>query len=37
VVDFWEKDVDLLLPFEEDEPVAGDNYEEPEKQLREII
>jgi hypothetical protein len=32
MIDLREENVDMLLEFEKDEPVAGNNDEEPEKQ-----
>lgn len=36
MIDLWKQDVDLFLPFEEDEPVPGDDDEEPEEELGEV-
>jgi hypothetical protein len=35
--DLRQEDVDMLLEFEEDKPVAGNNDEEPEEQRREYV
>ena len=37
MVDLRQEDVDMLLKFEEDKPVAGNDDEEPEEQGREHI
>ena len=37
MIDLREENVDMLLEFKKDEPVASNNHEEPEKQRREHI
>jgi hypothetical protein len=37
MIDFWKKDIYLLLPFKEYEPIARNDDEEPKENLRKVV
>ena len=37
MIDLWQQDINMLLELEENKPVSGYNYEEPEEYLRKDV